>query len=808
MQDASNPTFLSTQEELYPTDKRVDMNNPFHTLSDDDEVMEDAMEGEITQETEIASQQTGVATGKKASSESSNESQESGDSELNSVQTGTPPDKDSKPSASSTQEDIAIENRTYSRLSDRDKAIADKAKEANRLRKKELLREYEQQASAHSVASSSKAGPTVTQMQSPSSTNLSSKLSSTSKPILRNTVSPDKSTGTRKNTGLDKPITLKRGMTRAHIHRYDIRLTIKKPKSDDEEEGMVIKALQRFLDIMLQADSHTIIPPYFELDRTDTSIPDVCKEFLVTNLDSFASVKRYFSRLSPRNETTGFVYCSAILAQNKPFKEVVEKIVGSIRNQDIGVWPKASDHESSTDVGWLLYSTRQQDEERLSALLSNLTGETLGVKWKPIRTTEGFTKRDPSAVIVRALHIEGPSDRAHEIRLKLAKWYSSSSTSFPDGTKMRLIPPFHTIISSDSKIKFGTLVARQEALNRRLAYSTTTEFATNLTLDKPEPKSGISLRQILMNIPSSVYDNTPVFHTIDRAWKDNGVTFTFVPENESDGRMFVAGLIPYLRAIDPWYLSCFTEDARYGHRLNHWDPKSKQVLTLDELGMGDNIYIDDNLNCSDEPTAVRPANLISSNEHIEVVVPDVEITGSVPPLLKETDSVSTFRSKKGKSLGSVSFAASMLANKQSQQPEEPIHHPAPQSGKLPRNLNKEMEDGSVSKLSDTASKLSAFEERFTTVTEEIAESFEEFRQTQSEQRELLATILKHLQISKSSQTLNDISTQPSPSPVPTEIQTGSTEAEDRQSSITSAQANHLSKLNQAGDSSDVAGTDS
>ncbi len=523
-QDSSNPNLLSTQEEQYPADKGVDMNNPFHSLSDEDEIMEDAMDGEITQETEIARQQTGVATGKKAFSESSNESHGSGDSELDSVQGGISPDKDLKPSASSTQEEMAIENRTYSRLSDRDKAIADKAKEANRIRKKELLREYEKQASDHSVASSSKADRTETRMQSPSSTNPSSKLTSTSKPILCNTVSPDKSTGTRKISGLDKPIALKRGMTRAHIHRYDVRLTIKKPKSDDEEEGMVIKALQRFLDIMLQADPHTIIPPYFELDRTDTSISDVCKEFLVTNLDSFASVKRYFSRLSPRNETTGFVYCSAILAQNKPFKEVVEKIVGSIRNQDIGVWPKASDHESSTDVGWLLYSTRQQDEERLSALLSNLTGETLGVKWKPIRTTEGFTKRDPSAVIVCALHIEGPSDRAHEIRLKLAKWYSSSSTSFPDGTKMRLIPPFHTIISSDSKIKFGTLVARQEALNHRLAYSTTTEFATNLTLDKPEPKSGISLRQILMNIPSSVYcENVAGFpHSLARSMGSYG----------------------------------------------------------------------------------------------------------------------------------------------------------------------------------------------------------------------------------------------------------------------------------------------
>ncbi len=147
---------------------------------------------------------------------------------------------------------------------------------------------------------------------------------------------------------------------------------------------MVQKDIHHFLDIMLQADPHTVIPPYFELDQTDTSIPDLCKEYLITNLNSFASVKRYFSWLSPRNETTRYVYCSVILAQNKPFKEVVVKVVGSICNQDIGVWPKASDHESLMDVRWLLYSTHQQDAKYLSALLSNLTGETLGVKWKPV----------------------------------------------------------------------------------------------------------------------------------------------------------------------------------------------------------------------------------------------------------------------------------------------------------------------------------------------------------------------------------------------------------------------------------------
>jgi hypothetical protein len=118
------------------------------------------------------------------------------------------------------------------------------------------------------------------------------------------------------------------------------------------------------------------------------------------------------------------------------------------------------------------------------------------VKWKPIRTTEGFKKKDPndSSISIRALHIEGPKEKTNTIRTKLSKWYNSASTAFPDGTKMRLIPPYHTIISVDNKIKFGNLVAQQEAINKRLATSTNWEFATNLTLDEPEPQSGKSLR--------------------------------------------------------------------------------------------------------------------------------------------------------------------------------------------------------------------------------------------------------------------------------------------------------------------------
>jgi len=156
------------------------------------------------------------------------------------------------------------------------------------------------------------------------------------------------------------------------------------------------KTLQRFLEIVLQADSKTIIPPYLELDRNDKSVSDLSTVFPVSSVDSSHVIKKYFFRLSSR-DNNGFNWCSIILAQSIPFLTFMEKAKYSLENNDFSLWPKASDNENTTDVGWLLYSTRAQDEERLSNLLSEITGENVGVKWKPNRaTTANIRQKDQS----------------------------------------------------------------------------------------------------------------------------------------------------------------------------------------------------------------------------------------------------------------------------------------------------------------------------------------------------------------------------------------------------------------------------
>jgi len=140
----------------------------------------------------------------------------------------------------------------------------------------------------------------------------------------------------------------------------------------------------------LQADPKAIIPSYLELDRNDKNIPDISSALPVSTIDSFHSLKKYFFRMSSRNEA-GNSWCSVILALSVPYSQFMDKVHYSLENQSFSLWPKASDNENAVDLGWLLYSTRQQDEERLAALLSALTGDNLGVKWKPVRTSSGPT---------------------------------------------------------------------------------------------------------------------------------------------------------------------------------------------------------------------------------------------------------------------------------------------------------------------------------------------------------------------------------------------------------------------------------
>jgi hypothetical protein len=450
---------------------------------------------------------------------------------------------------------------------------------------------------------------------------------------------------------VDKTITLKKGNTRPYIHRYTLRFKTIAPKSEEEGHQIIIDTLQRFLATLIQAEPKTIIPPYLDLDRNDKSMQDISSAFPVSSIDSIHLLKKYFFRLSNRNEA-GMNWCSVILAQPIPFSIFIEKARYSLENGDFSLWPKASDNENATDVGWLLYSTRNQDEERLTSLLSKVTGENIGVKWKPIRAStfsSGKKGNQEPAETVRALHVECAVDRLQEVRDKLNLWYNSASNNFPDGTKMRLVPTINSVTSIANKTKFASCIARQAALNAGLASANTREISTNLLLDRKDPSTNKSFREVLMAITPEKKSGTTLFHTIDKQFKsDNIVNFEFHPENASEAHNLIAGLVPFLKDTgNMFHLRMFNPDALNRQAKAKWNAITREADSETDMKLTNLLAEDDDLNFTNEPTLEKETNQATmENEPVVTMNIPEFLSEYIPSMAQESDSISTFHPKK------------------------------------------------------------------------------------------------------------------------------------------------------------------
>lgn len=240
---------------------------------------------------------------------------------------------------------------------------------------------------------------------------------------------------------------------------------------------------------------------------------------------------------------------------------------------------------------------------------------------------------------MHALHLECSLARVHEARKKITALYGSTSTQFPDGTKMRLVPTFTSVFSSNNKGKFASCIARQDAIIKGLATCTTWEMASNLVLDRKSP-SGQSFHQLMMSIQHSE-TKLPLFHTIDKLFRsETGVVFSCRPEHNTEARDIVAGLVPMLRDEGyTWYLKLFSSDAVQRRTSSLWNSATRCIKSAEEVELEHFLAADDELNLTtNEPYInLQPPD----TSYVENVAPTF-IPINFPTFNNDDDSVSTF----------------------------------------------------------------------------------------------------------------------------------------------------------------------
>jgi hypothetical protein len=198
-----------------------------------------------------------------------------------------------------------------------------------------------------------------------------------------------------------------------------------------------------------------------------------------------------------------------------------------------------------------------------------------------------------------------------------------------------------------------------------------------------------------------------------------------------------------------------------------WDANTQQIFSIDELCIANNIYEDDDLNCMGEPTLVRPT--ATANPDIAITARDVQISQHTPDIYRDSDSVSTFNtSRLPKTIQKrnttptnntlTSTASSGIINIASSTPDSSVSITPPAfTFQIPQLLRPSAStlggspDGSISKLSGTASRLSAFDSRFDSVTQSLSSALQLLQdqsvqqaQAQKDQFALMAQLLTYV----------------------------------------------------------------
>jgi hypothetical protein len=211
------------------------------------------------------------------------------------------------------------------------------------------------------------------------------------------------------------------------------------------------------------------------------------------------------------------------------------------------------------------------------------------------------------------------------------------------------------------------------------------------------------IRQLIMAIPSSQHPNYPLFHCVNKGWKEGSmVVFHFLPSNECEARMYISGLIAYLRATaSPWYLELFKPTARARSLGTSWDPNTRQLTSALDSTFTDSLNQDPIYDVTNSTAALLSSyqNKDDSTIHTSIAF-DVPITdGASLGFYKDTDSISTFRSNVRSALKKKKETTSTGT------PTTTSSTPAHSVSFASNFQGHKLDDASVSKMSNTASAL-------------------------------------------------------------------------------------------------------
>ena len=325
--------------------------------------------------------------------------------------------------------------------------------------------------------------------------------------------------------------------------RFTFKINLPSSSSPDNTLKNIFK---EFFSLVKKADNKAVLLPWKETELKKDSIRNI--NDLPTNM---FKLKTYFGNFyTPKKDTKKTVYANVYIGFFIPIEDLRGEIMDWTKECGHGLYKKMLQVDSSTEIGWLLYTTKAMDAGALADEISDLTGVAVGLRWKIIDMA--IKGNIPENKKVFALALEVKTEDRWMAERKLLKYFGKKFRTvqeLPNGIRVRFIKSMRNALNTREKGKLEVLIARQKAFLTTISQSANWDI---LTLDYSADE-GVepTLRQMIMSLKTKEDESIPLFHNVDLDWQGRGYIFEFSPKLKREAECTIHTLLPTLKYLFP-----------------------------------------------------------------------------------------------------------------------------------------------------------------------------------------------------------------------------------------------------------------
>ena len=325
--------------------------------------------------------------------------------------------------------------------------------------------------------------------------------------------------------------------------RFTVKLSIPESPNALEAFGKVLQGLMSELDSHCEAAEKVFILPWAESDLTKIDAIATPDEVPT----SFTKLGKFMPRLFPGKGEEHICYIKLHIGHDRQLDELQADMKYWLMSNSHGMYFESLQCEDAVFIGWLLWSLKSMDIPALVDDIVQMTGIQVGLRWMAIDT--GARGKVELKDKVFALHVEVTKKDKRKAKKAFLELYGKNTTDpaeLPLYLRLRFIIPKSEATSSNTITKLKRFRERQKNFLLKICTSPSSSI---VHLDWRKHENQQTLRELMMELKSRVYDDTPIFFSVDLDWTKTSHVVSYLPVMTEEATHTLHTLIPLLRYV-------------------------------------------------------------------------------------------------------------------------------------------------------------------------------------------------------------------------------------------------------------------